>query len=308
MSHRSRNAFTLIELLVVVVIIGMLVALLLPAVQAAREAARRAKCTNHQQELGKAVLEYETSKGRFPGYLNRFGAKNPNPLNWAEMVFSDLGRVDLWREVRDGQTQQVQDVRVGQLVCPSDQDWGSEPARLSYVANCGRLDDFGALPRDYSHNGVFHHQYYVEKPPANVHVTPPGAQVRMSMTDIPDGTQQTLMLSEHVTPSLWTDSVDTGSQPSETVELRIGFIWKLASDVTELNQMRITSGVPQLGEVSSSHPGGVVVTFCDGHTYFLSDQVAYRVYQHLMTPDSRKAWIQAGSGVNVAGTLSEGDY
>ena len=108
-SSRLRG-FTLVELLVVIAIIGILIALLLPAVQAAREAARRLQCVNHEKQLGLAMLNHESALGTFPsggwGY-NWTGDPDFNgamqPGGWTFSILPYLEQADIHQLGKDGQ-------------------------------------------------------------------------------------------------------------------------------------------------------------------------------------------------------------
>ncbi len=128
-----RGGFTLIELLVVIAIIAVLIGLLLPAVQSAREAARRAQCTNNLKQLALAAANYESSNGAFPG--GSYSGTLFNPPHWSTYPenFSCFVRMLPYFEQAgmynatnfnltsaDHGNITIAGVRVNSLVCPSD--------------------------------------------------------------------------------------------------------------------------------------------------------------------------------------------
>jgi prepilin-type N-terminal cleavage/methylation domain-containing protein/prepilin-type processing-associated H-X9-DG protein len=126
---RRHNAFTLVELLVVIAIIGMLIALLLPAVQAAREAARRMQCSNHVKQLSLALHNYHDTNNLFPPLSGQMDRSNPpGNTDWSALYklmpfFEQQARFD---EINNSTLTNVWtaheclEARITALLCPSE--------------------------------------------------------------------------------------------------------------------------------------------------------------------------------------------
>src|ERR1700748_2155520 len=98
--HGRRRAFTLVELLVVIAIIGILVALLLPAIQSAREAARRAQCQSNLKNIGLALQNYHTAKNRFPKGFVCTGAGAIEAWAWSTFLLPYLEEQAIYDQMR----------------------------------------------------------------------------------------------------------------------------------------------------------------------------------------------------------------
>ncbi|MFZ1933996.1 MAG: DUF1559 domain-containing protein [Thermoguttaceae bacterium] len=147
---RSVGGFTLVELLVVITIIGVLIGLLLPAVQAAREAARRASCASNEHNLALAMVNFETGRRYFPGYVNNFpllqtgGTGTTNiPVSWLVPLLPQIEHRDVW----DSLSTMTVDPSSGKITQPPN---GANPLISIKVLTCPdddpQLDSIPGFP------------------------------------------------------------------------------------------------------------------------------------------------------------------
>ncbi|MCU0720522.1 MAG: DUF1559 domain-containing protein, partial [Pirellula sp.] len=188
------RGFTLVELLVVIAIIGILVGLLLPAVQAAREAARRMQCANNLAQLGLAANNFEFTYGTLPsGVVNEAGPIRYEPVgnhtSWTVRLLPYLEQSRAYEEYDQklgayaSENEPVRQLRIATLQCPSSPD--------NYQRYRSGIDEADFPTTSYV--GIHH----AEESP--IDVTNNGVlflNSNLNMTDIKDGLTHTILVSE----------------------------------------------------------------------------------------------------------------
>ena len=300
MAPRYYKAFTLVEVLVVIVIISMLVALLLPAIAGARARARQASCLNNQSQVAKAILQHESAKGHFPGYVNQLGkatktklgldgggslANQPN-LSWVVVILEPLGHADLWKEWRVGSRQPV---ALSEVVCPSDLLKVGQGGALSFVVNCG-ISDYLIDGSVYSDDAEAYKKYN-----PSLDIYDPGFGLFFNHNGTPkstigadgiaDGASQTLMLSENLEATNWATTV---------LQSGVGMVWWSNKVFTSLPETVNVNGPGPANarfnaRPSSNHPGGANAIYADGHGEFLSERMDYAVLRDMMISNQSRA-------------------
>ncbi len=305
-----RPGFTLVELLVVIAIIGILVALLLPAVQAAREAARRTQCNNNLKQMALAVHNYHDVYHAFPFAYQQNISHHARLLPFMEQTnLHDM--INFQVSYSDPSNLAVMNTKVGGFVCPSDinQLPSSLGATNNYYGNMGTTILYQAPSTNPSnsnfgfpeHNGSF------------------SASVAVRFGDVLDGTSNTALFSEknrgdgsNGISSPASDTYQPGTYPATADQAMADC---LAVNTLDLSKQGFSNvGAPWLrpyhsttvyyhilppntrscmyppGRIAttagSRHPGGVMIALCDGSVRFVSKTINVATWRALGTRDS----------------------
>ncbi len=276
MSRSRRSGFTLIELLVVIAIIAVLIALLLPAVQQAREAARRTQCKSNLKQIGLAMHNYEESFRRFPpGYIANADATATTPgWGWSAMILPQLDQSPVYNQINfnlpiEHPTNAAPlKTMLATYLCPSDiYDSGPFPITTSggmqvvlvtpscYVGCVGN-DDSDVADNVTPGNGLLFRNS------------------NKRIADITDGASNTILVAERS----WSQAKGTWVGAPNTGRLRSGEKYSF-TPIDEPSSFHILGHAhwinvkddPDGGmdDFSSLHIGGAHALFADGSVHFL---------------------------------------
>ncbi|MEN6496847.1 MAG: DUF1559 domain-containing protein [Thermoguttaceae bacterium] len=305
MKVHSQKGFTLVELLVVIAIIGILIALLLPAVQAAREAARRSQCTNHMKQLGTALHNYHDTFLKFPPA----GWATGNKLSWIPLVFPFIEQKPLYDKVNFkannttagdptyGQNTIAGAQPIATLLCPSCKqvqtqsghvsEFYTDPTTNVSTANAtthyyGVLGPQGTIPQ---FGGTVPNPlptYKTEGPAGHGDFSMEGVMGRnrcYNFRDITDGTSNTFLLGEiskndaAIFRTLVRGILDSTSGCAKNV-------------VNGINVTNFTGANFNSVSFGSQHPGGCNFALADASVRFVSENVDMDIYRATASRES----------------------
>ena len=294
------HGFTLVELLVVITIIGILIALLLPAVQAAREAARRMQCSNNLKQWGLGMANYESAHGIFP--VGALGGDEPSPYPdggcgpkgeyrrqtfvvalWPYIEQLGLtGQYDYNYAFYSSKNRACVTLPVPLYFCPSDRQglWTADSyprSRGNYVVNWGYCD-------------------YTQQLPEGFKIGPFSKERRWRAADIRDGLTNTMFMGEivqAVNDSDYDFRGDFFDNDKGAAQLMTLYTPNSGNDSmacggatpNEPGPCTWSATGPVYVSARSKHPGGVTIAFGDGSVQFIADPIDVATWRAISSMD-----------------------
>ena len=302
MRSKQRRAFTLVELLVVIAIIGILIALLLPAVQAAREAARRLQCSNNLKQLALAAMMHESTHGSFPsgGWADwsgdadaGFGRQQPGSFLFSILPYIEQQSLHEMGEGASPADKLVQhalrnEIPVAGFHCPSRRAADLYPTHPNMsFRNANAMEQIAK--NDYAAN--LGRYYLLLTPPSTLNPPPDfdwhenefdgvcflGSEVKIS--SVSDGTTCTYFCGEkYLNPDNYSTYVqleygdDQGAYCGYNADVH---------RLTSVLPLQDTPGATLYDQFGSAHPGVFHMAFCDGSVQAMSFDIEARLHENL---------------------------
>jgi len=298
-----RRGFTLIELLVVIAIIGILVGLLLPAVQQARESARRLACSNNMKQIGLGLHNFAHANREYlpKGWVSEDGHGDEGlGWGWSSRILPFMEENDVYDQITfttsiGSHSSSVKATAIDTFLCASDLRDGSQTFAIGEETGCddaapdtsaagdtygysNYVGVFGAEHMEHAHGGGGGHTGLEPDDGDGVFF----ANSRVPFRHITDGLSKTIAVGER-------DSRIAGSVWIGMIEGKC----EAMSRVVGVGEHMFNEADPHFEDFYSQHPNGMNVVFADGHVAFLQGSLEESIFQALCT---RKGGEVVGSG------------